>query len=178
MAGGQPGWIMLCKELFRRGMTDEAMIRVKKGYDEDRWVSPLSCLTPRGPMLILRWPPFELPNNPCSYVGDAKLNQYVIEELCKAGLKVRAIQGTPSSPNRERLTSGLAPRHRSGLSRSSPTWKPWATRRLQATTTLLSRCAEERRGEEGLANRLLPVSPLSGQGPSAAWAFPPLPSSA
>ena len=33
--GAQPGWLMLCKELFRKEMIDEAMARVKRGYDAD-----------------------------------------------------------------------------------------------------------------------------------------------
>ena len=33
--GAQPGWLMLCKELFRKEMIDEAMSRVKRGYDAD-----------------------------------------------------------------------------------------------------------------------------------------------
>ncbi|GAX74653.1 hypothetical protein CEUSTIGMA_g2101.t1 [Chlamydomonas eustigma] len=60
--GAQPGWLMLCKELFRKGLSDEAMTVVKRGYDED------------------------------GYVGDQLLNQFVITELCKAGLKERAMK--------------------------------------------------------------------------------------
>ena len=32
--GALPGWLMMCKELFRLGLTDEAMSLVKKGYDD------------------------------------------------------------------------------------------------------------------------------------------------
>ena len=32
--GAQPGWLMLCKELFRKELSDEAMGRVKRGYDD------------------------------------------------------------------------------------------------------------------------------------------------
>jgi hypothetical protein len=35
VAEAQPGWLMLCKELFRKEMIDEAMSRVKRGYDTD-----------------------------------------------------------------------------------------------------------------------------------------------
>jgi len=36
LSGAQPGWLMMCKELFRLGLTDEAMSLVKRGYD-DGW---------------------------------------------------------------------------------------------------------------------------------------------
>jgi hypothetical protein len=34
VAGGRPGWLMACRELFRKSMPDEAMPLVARGYDD------------------------------------------------------------------------------------------------------------------------------------------------
>ncbi|KAG1675606.1 hypothetical protein FOA52_014194 [Chlamydomonas sp. UWO 241] len=88
VAGGRPGWLMACRELFRKAMPDEAMPLVARGYDDgytcdaDLYKSVINELCKHARM-------HEYVDG---YTCDAELYKSVMSELCKAALTQRALE--------------------------------------------------------------------------------------